>query len=350
MTDLIRSFQGGRLKTQIINGEEYAPFLCQNGAVKPEYEGLKEISFGKLKQEQRDQFFAMGGDRANVQIGYVMFNTLFLREHNRVAGLLAKEYPAWDDERLFQTARNIVLAVLIRIVVEEYINHIAPYHFQFILDASGFPNERWYRQNWMALEFTLVYRWHMLIPDHLLLDGKELPIVDTMWNTSLVTSRGLGALFEDASRQPAGRIGLHNTSSFLLNIIETRSIDMDRSLHVRGYNDYRPAYGFPRVTDFDQITGDPALQQELKDLYGSVDRIDYYVGLFAEDTVPNSVLPPLIGALVGIDAFSQALTNPLLNPNIYHAGTFSPLGLEIIADTRRISDVLPRNLPDGTPP
>lgn len=345
VTDLIREFKGGRLKSQTLNGEEYAPFLCENGAVKPEYEGLKEISFGTLKQEQKDQFFAMGGDRANVQIGYVMFNTLFLREHNRVAGLLAREYPAWDDERLFQTARNIVLVMLIRIVVEEYINHISPYHFQFLLNPSGFPNERWYRQNWMALEFTLVYRWHMLVPDRLALGGQKLPIMDTMWNTSLITSRGLGALFDDASRQPAGRIGLHNTAPFLLKMIEKRSIEMDRSLHLRGYNDYRPAYSFPRVTDFNQITSDPELQRELRDIYGSVDRIDYYVGLFAEDTVTNSVLPPLIGALVGIDAFSQALTNPLLNPNIYHAGTFSPLGMDIIAGTQRLSDILQRNVP-----
>ena len=46
---------------------------------------------------------------------------------------------------------------------------------------------------------------------------------------------------------------------------------------------------------------------------------------------PNSVLPPLIGRLVGVDAFSQALTNPLLAPRVFNAQTFSPLGMEIIA-------------------
>ncbi len=348
VTDTIRAFEGGRLKSQQLKGEEYPPYLCENGVVKPEFKTLEELSFDERTPAEKDQFFAMGGDRANVQIGYVMFNVLFLREHNRIAGLLAREYPAWDDERLFQTARNIVLVVLIRIVVEEYINHISPYLFQFRLDAAGFPNERWYRQNWMALEFTLVYRWHMLIPSEIVLDGKATPVPATMWNSDLVVERGLGALFQDASRQPAGKVGLFNTGPFL-RAIETRSIAMDRQMQLPAYNDYRPAYGFPRVTAFDQISGDPQVQSTLERLYGHVDRIEYYPGLFAEDTVPNSVLPMLIGALVSIDAFSQALTNPLLNPAIYHERTFSPLGMEIIGATRRLTDILHRNLPAGSP-
>ena len=54
-----------------------------------------------------DSLFATGSDTTNSQIGFVMLNVLFLREHNRLAGLLAAEYPAWDDERLYATARNI---------------------------------------------------------------------------------------------------------------------------------------------------------------------------------------------------------------------------------------------------
>ena len=46
------------------------------------------------------------------------------------------------------------------------------------------------------------------------------------------------------------------------------------------------------------------------------------------------MLPSLIGRLVGVDAFSQALTNPLLAPRVFNAQTFSPLGLELIARRR----------------
>jgi prostaglandin-endoperoxide synthase 2 len=101
------------------------------------------------------------------------------------------------------------------------------------------------------------------------------------------------------------------------------------------------------VTDFDQISGDPAVQTALEKCYRSVDAIEYYVGLFAEDVRPNSAVPALLGRMVGADAFSQALTNPLLAPRLYHEGTFSPLGMDLIAGTRTLSDVLHRNVPGG---
>jgi prostaglandin-endoperoxide synthase 2 len=347
VTNLIRARNGGLLKSQIINGEEYPPYLCMDGVEKPEFKELPELKLDDLSVEEKDQLFAMGGDRANVQIGYVMLNVLFLREHNRIASLLAQEYPTWVDERLFQTARNILIVMLIRIVIEEYINHITPFHFRFLLDATAFPNERWYRQNWMAAEFTLVYRWHMLIPTELTIGGKAVKTPDTVWNTSMITSRGLGALFEDASQQPAGKIGLFNSPLFLHDI-EARSILMGRQLQLASYNDYRSNYKFPRATDFSEISSNPEVQGELRRLYREVDRIDYYVGIFAEDTVPNSVLPPLIGRLVGIDAFSQALTNPLLNPHVFNEQTFSPLGLRLIEKTKHLSDILNRNLPPGS--
>ena len=113
------------------------------------------------------------------------------------------------------------------------------------------------------------------------------------------------------------------------------------------YNDYRELAKFPRVTDFDQISGDERVQSMLRDLYGHVDRIEFFAGLFAEDARPNSVLPSLIGRMVGVDAFSQALTNPLLSPRVFNAETFSPLGMEIIAGTTRLSDILHRNIPES---
>jgi len=44
-------------------------------------------------------------------------------------------------------------------------------------------------------------------------------------------------------------------------------------------------------------------------IVGHVDNIELYVGLYAEDLRRNSALPPLVGRLIGIDAFSQVLTN-----------------------------------------
>lgn len=348
ITALLRSFQEGLLKSQMIKGEEYPPLLCTDGVKKPEFQDLPVAHFDERSLDEKNQLFAMGSDRANSQIGYIMMNTLFLREHNRLARELAREYPNWDDERLFQTARNILIVILLGIVVGEYINHIDPAHFNFYLDASAFPNERWYRQNWMTIEFNLLYRWHGLIPSTLVLGGVDRPVEETMFTTRLLTDSGLGPAMEDASRQRAGRIGLCNTASFLMPT-EQANVSLCRELQLASYNDCREACHFPRVTNFDEITGDTAIQGRLKQLYPHVDRIDYYVGLFAEDTRPNGILPSLMGRLVAIDAFSQALTNPLLAPLVYNERTVSPLGMDVIKNTSALSDILKRNSPAGAP-
>jgi prostaglandin-endoperoxide synthase 2 len=345
VTRLLRTGEGGLLKSQLINGEEFPPYLCKSGVNKPEFQGLQVVRSDQLSVEQKDQLFAMGSDTANLQIGFVMFNVLFLREHNRIARLLAREYPTWDDERLFGTTRNILTVLLIKIVIEEYINHIAPYHFQFRLNPTTIRKESWYWTNWMTIEFNLLYRWHSLVPSTYRIDGRNVPIKETLFNTEIPTRYGLGPLFEDASNQRAGRIGLFNTDPDLWDV-EAASIHRGRAVQLASYNDYRAHCHMPRVTDFDQISGDPTIQAALREVYGNVDRVEFYVGLFAEDFRPNSALPPLAGRMVGIDAFSQALTNPLLAPRIFNEQTFSPLGMKLIRTTRTLSDLLHRNLPD----
>jgi prostaglandin-endoperoxide synthase 2 len=82
-----------------------------------------------------------------------------------------------------------------------------------------------------------------------------------------------------------------------------------------------------------------------------VDDLELYVGLFAEEPgSPKAVLPPLLTKIIAIDAFSQALTNPLLAPRVANAATFTRPGLEIIAGTRTLSDVLHRNIPEDPAP
>lgn len=342
-TGEVRAGERGLLHSQTINGEEYPPYLYVDGTKR--FPSITVAREEQVPAQRRGDLFAIGTDTANVQIGHVLLNVLFLREHNRLARELAREYPGWDDERLFQTARNILIVVLIKVVIEEYINHIAPYHFRFSLDSTeGLQRARWMRTNRMASEFNLLYRWHGLIPSTLTAGGRERTIEETAFNPGLVAEHGLGRLFEEASSQPAGRVGLFNTPPYLLGA-EIASIRKGRAVALASYNDYREHCRFPRVTDFDQISSDPRVRDGLRDCHRDVERIEFYVGLFAEDPRPNSVLPSLIGRMVGVDAFSQALTNPLLAPRVYNPQTFSPLGWRTIATTRGLSDLLQRNVP-----
>jgi prostaglandin-endoperoxide synthase 2 len=352
-TAAVRAFDGGLLKSQLINGGEFPPHLCENGKIRSEYSALSVALFDRIDEPRRDTLFATGGDRGNAQVGFTMFTVLFLREHNRVARELADAYPKWDDERLFQTARNIVLAIVIRLVVEEYINHITPYHFRFLLDPAlgrRLARARWHRQNWASIEFNLVYRWHSLVPSELVVGGRELPLAATLFGSALLPEAGLGRLFEDASEQRAGRIGLFNTDP-LLREVDVASVAGSRAVELAPYNDYREHCRFPRVRRFEQISGDPRVHGALRELYRGVDDVDLYVGLFAEEPgSARAILPPLLTKIIAIDAFSQALTNPLLAPRLCNAETFSPVGMRIIGSTRTVSDVLHRNVPEDPQP
>lgn len=354
-THLLRSFQSGKLKSQKLKRqdgveEEYPLFYYadpEQGIVDSQFVGLYEPINDEKRQatDKKQYLFAMGVERANVQIGYVMLNTLCLREHNRLCDVLADNYPDWDDERLFQTSRNILMAIILKIIMEEYINHITPYHFKLFADPEAFTKESWHRPNHMAIEFDFVYRWHSAIPETFNYNGQPMHIAKSLWNNKLFIDKGLGALMEETCSQPGTKIGLFNTPDILVELTELPSIKLGRQLQLASYNDYREMCGFPRVTSFKQITGNEFAQRKLKELYGDVDKIEFFVGLYAEDGRKNSTIPALVARLIGIDAFSQALTNPLLSPNIFNKKTFSPVGWKIIQNTKTVSDLVNRNVP-----
>jgi prostaglandin-endoperoxide synthase 2 len=343
VTRQLRAFEDGLLQTQVIGGEEYPPYLYEGDRKK--FDKVTVVRDEQITADQRRQLFAFGSDTGNLQLGFVMMGVLFLREHNRIARSLRRAHPGWDDERLFQTARNVLTVILIKIVVEEYINHISPYHLKLLADPTGFRNPRWYRQNWMSIEFNLLYRWHSLVPSSFRIGGRDVTVSDTLFNTDTVVEHGLAACFEDASNQRAGRVGLFNSPREVWDA-ELTSVRQARAVSLRPYNEYRRLARFPRATRFEDVSRDRRVQQALSDLYGSVDEIEFYPGLFAEDVRRNAVLPSLIGRMVALDAFSQAFTNPLLSPRVFNPQTFSPLGWELIRTTGTLSDLLHRNIPD----
>src|SRR6478609_6032979 len=205
-TRMLRSMSGGRLKSQLIDGEEFPVFLFQERdpggplAFKPEFDGLFDERFvidtilGNAPDDRKDSVFAVGLEHGNSTIGSTILNTLFLREHNRIAGVLASENPEWDDDRLFETTRMIMIVLLLKLVVEEYIRHIGPFDFAIEAVPLIADEERWNRPNWIAIEFNLLYRWHPLVPEKIGEGADALTWQEFMNNNPLVISRGLEAL------------------------------------------------------------------------------------------------------------------------------------------------------------
>lgn len=368
-TAVLRTFVGGKLKSQLINGEEFPPFLYGSDKnPKPEFcddEGfliLDEPLGVQANSSGLSTLFAVGGDRANASVQVSTINVLFLREHNRLVDKLAHISKDWDDERLFQTARNILIVKFIRIVVNEYINHISPAPFRFEADPSVCWEAKWNRPNWMTIEFTLLYRWHSLIPETLNWNGNAISPTTFLLNNEELISGGLVNAMKQLSINPAAQMGLGNFSSFFVdggeNSVEGKGIFQGRTNRVQNYNAYRAAMGLSQARSFADVVGHSVnpdeqarrnvLAKELERLYGVVDNLEFYVGLFAEPLVSNSPISELVLAMVAMDAFSQALPNPLLSQHVWgdeitRAETFTPFGVEEITNTNCLRDILVNN-------
>ena len=342
----------GRLLSDMVDGEEWAPRLFNA-------DGSRDARFAavpdpvklpiNLPLDRKATIFAFGGERANATVFTAAINTLFLREHNRLCAEIGKANPEFDDERLFQTARAVNVVQLIKVVVEEYINHITPYWFKLLADPTPCYKAVWNRENWIPVEFNLLYRWHSLVPEIARWCGKVFPMADARFSNQPMLRDGLGAALDAASTSDVWAVGLFNTAD-MLRPVEAASVKQGRTNRLASYNDYREVMKFPRVTRFEQISGDPEVVEALRDLYGNVDQLEFFVGLFAEDTPDRSAVPPLIGRMVGADAFSHALTNPLLSPKVFTEDTFTSTGWSSIGDTSTLADIAGRNLSDNARP
>ena len=354
---LLRSMTGGQLRSQMIRGEEYLDYLCNattapNGArvfsIKPQYAGLEVATVGLdailvgFPNDRREKLYATGLERGNSSIGYVAISTIFMREHNRIAKALSAQNPAWDDERTFQTARNINIVILMKLVVEDYINHILGHHL-FRLDHEFAEEQPWYRANWIALEFDMLYRWHGLAPDAVTVNGNALKPQEFRNNNALLEEVGVGPLIDSVSRQAAGKIGLANTPDYLWGA-EYNVIKMARDFRVRPYNEYRELFGLNRMKSFSDLTSDTGIQHKLARLYGTVDNLELFIGLFAEEAGDGLLFGDLLNRMVAYDAFTQIFSNPLLSKNNYNKDTFTDYGLDLIEKTTSIEILVNRNV------
>jgi hypothetical protein len=65
--------------------------------------------------------YISGDARSNENLHLTTMHLLWARQHNLVAGRLLDLNPSWDDERVFQEARRIVMAQLQHITYSEFL-------------------------------------------------------------------------------------------------------------------------------------------------------------------------------------------------------------------------------------
>ena len=275
---------------------------------------------------------SFSGFTDNWWIGLAMLHTIFTLEHNYIADLLAHNYPAWNDQQIFDKARLINSALLAKIHTVEWTPAILPNPITYqamhinwsglvgedlqdvlqLLDDSealggivGSHHDHHTAPYSLTEEFVSVYRMHPLMPDEIafrslatgrVVETLQLPAV-TGHNTPAVTERhSMADLFYSFGVTHPGAVTLHNYPRFLQNLtrdngehLDLAAVDIfrDRERGVPRYNQFRRLIHKDPVKSFDELTDNPAWRKQLKEVYGDIEKVDLMTGLYAEPLPPG---------------------------------------------------------------
>jgi hypothetical protein len=153
-----------------------------------------------------------------------------------------------------------------------------------------------------------------------------------------------------------GAITLHNYPRFLqeLHTPDGKTVDLAatdvlriRERGVPRYNDFRRLFHLKPAATFEELTDNPQWAEELRRVYGDVERVDLMVGLYAEP-LPKGFGFSDTAFRVFILMASRRLKSDRFFTRDYNAETYTQTGLDWIDDTS-MRDVLLRHYPELAP-
>lgn len=339
----LRSFVGGRLNTSQGN------LLPRNNTGDLSGDPLNMANDAHLVAN--DQLFAAGDVRANENIELTSLQTLFVREHNYWADKISTANPKLSDEAVYQRARAIVVGEIQAITYNEWL--------PALLGNGAIAKYTGYKPDvnpGISNEFsTAAFRFgHSLLGDDIEFlgnNGQEvtdaIPLSQAFFNPEKVAQTGIDPILKYLSSDPASEVDpkvVDSVRNFLFGPpgsggldLASLNIERGRDHGLADYNTTRAAYGLPKVQSFSQITSDPQLQAQLKDLYGSVNNIDLWVGGLAEDHLPGSSVGPTFQRIL-VDQFTRLRDGD----RYWYQNQMSGQQLQQVSQTS-LSDIIKRN-------
>ena len=119
-----------------------------------------------------------------------------------------------------------------------------------------------------------------------------------------------------------------------------------RSSKLASFNAYRKRFNLEPVTSFEDLTGEKELSAKLAELYNNdIEKLEWYIGMLCEKHAQNMIMGDMLFYMVAHDAFTHAVTNPLLAADVFNEQTFGKEGWEIINKTTTLDEILARVAP-----
>jgi hypothetical protein len=342
---------------------------------------------GQLPRDLDDKV-DLAGVAGNFWLGLALLHTLFTREHNAICDRLREEYPSWTDDQLYAKARLINAALMAKIHTVEWTPAIIAH-----------PTTRYaMRANWYGIlgkrlgkrsssevlggipgsatnhhgvpyslteEFVAVYRMHPLLPDDFtfrsieddrVLEERTFRELGALDVRARLDGLGLVDSFYSFGIAHPGAITLHNYPRFLQEfrkpdgtVVDLAATDVLR-IRERGvprYNEFRRLFRLKPAETFEELTDNPEWAEQLRAVYGDVERVDLMVGLYAEP-LPKGFGFSDTAFRVFILMASRRLKSDRFFTSDYNAETYTQAGLDWIDDATMV-DVLKRHYPELEP-
>ncbi|CAE6439631.1 unnamed protein product [Rhizoctonia solani] len=245
---------------------------------------------------------------------------------------------AAQDEEIFQTARLINCGSFMSVILGDYVagflglgrngSSWSMQPFDPFKDPNNQPVDRG-QGNHVSVEFNLLYRWHpvtsneddnwtlglfkklfgdrpfgdLTLPDFYdalgrLRKGGVHPdlIVEPEPRKRIFggIKRGTDGRFDDndlayilqnSTESVAHRYGARGTPE-VFKVIEILGIEQARRWGVCSMNEFRIRMGLKPFATFEEWNRDPAIANAAKKLYGTIENLELYAGLHAEETMP----------------------------------------------------------------
>lgn len=283
------------------------------------------------------QLFATGDRRGNENIELTALQTLFVRNHNQLVAQLQALHPNWGDNKLYQEARMLNIAVYQNIVYNAWI--------PAVMGANALPPYSGYDPSVNATisnEFsTVAFRFgHSLLSADIerqnndgsdIADvnpnGSDISLAEAFFNPNLLnptsavdpltghTSSDIDPVLKALAGGVSQATDLMATSAVRNQLfgnggaggedLMARDVQRDRDNGIPDYNSLRVALGLPAVTSFAQISSDPKVRKALAMAYpGGVNTIDAFEGGLAETHVAGSDVGPLFQKIM-VDQFAR---------------------------------------------